>query len=773
MRFNLNWLSPLEFENLSRDIISKKLNLEFKRFKSGKDGGIDLRNKDNGIVCQCKHIRKFSDLKSSLKKEVSKLAEIKDMKKYYLIVSTDLSPANEDEIMEIFGKYITSSEQIISYNEIEQFLEDDENIDILKKNTKLWLTSSKILEIINQKYVDFNVDSLMSYISSNISHFVETDVFRKGYDKLISERLIIISGSPGVGKTINSYMLISKLIATNPELKVKTINGSNYQELINSFHKDDYEVIILDDFLGQSYLEKSDAEIREIILIIEYVRRNSKKYLIINSRLSVLSEAKDVNEKLSNLLIELENSNYLIDMNNISLLEKAEILFNLHYFKKVPSDYFEELKKTEIFEPRYETIINNRNYNTRIIEYCVLNYKKDKISCENYFGYIMENLYNPQAVWKNQFKHFKREEISYLHVMYSLGTSNISRDILKECFEKVIKNRKYDTEFNSFNNITSKLSDSIITQKVSNNKYFINVINPSVNDYIMNDLEDNVTELEKMIDECIYIEQFLNIVNLNPSVLSNVKIDIMNLKSINDDFDNKLLYLLAIYNYCSKDIKPYFHFILEKQDFKKNIVILNIFSNYHLVEFYDLKTYILNIEYIKELFEESYNSLIKKFIKHLDDYINYFAIDIEKYINTFYLELSPIIESKIEETISENIWDKIVETVRLYEDTFEYSITEDGCEVKDMEEIIETVTNKLIPHVAAEIDAEISNYSFNNIKFENLYVEAVNCFERSDIEECIYDAIYNKIHKSKNKENDENYSIKDVFSQEYDLDLTC
>lgn len=70
MIYNLDVLSPLEFEKLSKDIISKKLNLEFKSFKMGKDGEIDLRNKENGIICQCKHIKKFSDLKSILKKEL-------------------------------------------------------------------------------------------------------------------------------------------------------------------------------------------------------------------------------------------------------------------------------------------------------------------------------------------------------------------------------------------------------------------------------------------------------------------------------------------------------------------------------------------------------------------------------------------------------------------------------------------------------------------------------------------------------------------------------
>lgn len=57
-------------KNCQRISFQKKLNLEFKSFKMGKDGEIDLRNKENGIICQCKHIKKFSDLKSILKKEL-------------------------------------------------------------------------------------------------------------------------------------------------------------------------------------------------------------------------------------------------------------------------------------------------------------------------------------------------------------------------------------------------------------------------------------------------------------------------------------------------------------------------------------------------------------------------------------------------------------------------------------------------------------------------------------------------------------------------------
>ena len=95
MKYNLDVLSPLEFEKLSKDIISKKLNLEFKSFKMGKDGGIDLRNKENGIICQCKHIKKFSDLKSILKKELELSCPLKRANSLYFVENKGIALSRE------------------------------------------------------------------------------------------------------------------------------------------------------------------------------------------------------------------------------------------------------------------------------------------------------------------------------------------------------------------------------------------------------------------------------------------------------------------------------------------------------------------------------------------------------------------------------------------------------------------------------------------------------------------------------------------------------
>lgn len=771
MKYNLDVLSPLEFEKLSKDFISKKLSMEFKIFKSGRDGGIDLRNMENGIICQCKHIQKFSDLKSNLKKEVEKLPNINDLKKYYLIVSTKLTPANENTIIEMFDKYITSSEQIISYNEIEQFLDDDKNIDILKKNSKLWLTSYKIIEMFEQKYIDFEISNLLKHITTNMNYFVETGIFKECYKKLNDDRLLIISGSPGVGKTINSNMLVAKMIANNPALKLKTILGSNYKELIQSFNKNDYEVIILDDFLGQSYLEKNNDEINEIISIIEYAKGNPKKYLIINSRLNVLSDVRIKNEKFSRILDMLDNNNYMIDMDNITLLEKAEILFNLHYFNKVPDSFYEELKKDYFWELRYEAIITHNNYNTRIIEYCVLNYKKDNITSDKYFDYIMENLKNPRQVWHKQFLKLTNEEISYLHTMYSINTTNVLSLVLKECYEKVIKKRGFDAEKNNFNNITERLSDNIITQKIVNKNYVMNTINPSVNDYIMNNLKDNLVKLEKMVAECIYIEQFINLVNLDTSLLQNVDIDILNLKSINNEFDNKLLYLIEKYNWCNTNARDYFLNILNNPNSSQSSIILRILSSNKLVDFYELKKYVLDVNYIKKLLNDSDNYYIKNFIEYLDDFIIDSNEDMKGFLNSIYSEFTPIIESKIEDNIYEETRTNIDDIVQSNKKQIEYEMVDDECFVKNLSKMQDVIVYELNQVIENKINDEIDNYLLYKIEFKNINVNVENCYDYSYIEQSIIDYVQSLNNKSgKNDKSCESYSIHDVFSQDYNVE---
>ena len=76
--FNYKNLCDYEFEILCKDIMQKKLGVPFQIFARGRDGGIDITDDtvSKNVVIQVKHYinSKYSDLISSLKKEVSKVA---------------------------------------------------------------------------------------------------------------------------------------------------------------------------------------------------------------------------------------------------------------------------------------------------------------------------------------------------------------------------------------------------------------------------------------------------------------------------------------------------------------------------------------------------------------------------------------------------------------------------------------------------------------------------------------------------------------------------
>ena len=274
-----------------------------------------------------------------------------------------------------------------------------------------------------------------------------------------------------------------------------------------------------------------------------------------------------------------------------------------------------------------------------------------------------------------------------------------------------------------------------------------------------------------MVDECIYIEQFINLVNLNTSLLQNVDIDILKLKSIRNEFDNKLLYLIEKYNWCNNSVKDYFFNVLNNHNSSLSSIILRILSSRKLVDFYELKKYILNVNYIKELLNDSDNYYIKNFIEYLDDFVRDSDEEMTEFLDSIYLEFTPIIESKIEDSIYEDICTDIDDIVQSNEDLIEYEIVDDEYVIKNLSEMQNVIIDELNQVIESRINDEINNYLLYKIDFENINVNLENCYDYSYIEQSIIDDIQSLNNKSNtNGESSESYSIHDIFSQDYNLE---
>ena len=248
--FNLNNLSSYDFELLCRDIMKKKLGLdtELFTFKAGKDGGIDICSSEISnlkVMIQAKHYigSKFSDLKKVMNNEKEKVQNI-NPKNYYLITSLKLSRNDEIEIIEIIGKnFMKDISHIISYEDINRFLDNSKNIDILKKHYKLWFSSTSVFRLIQDRDILFDEEMFMSEIKEETQKFVKTDFYEKALKILNKENLVIITGNPGTGKSILSKMLILNYIKKG--YKVKISNTNNISKIKQSLSSKEEKQLIL------------------------------------------------------------------------------------------------------------------------------------------------------------------------------------------------------------------------------------------------------------------------------------------------------------------------------------------------------------------------------------------------------------------------------------------------------------------------------------------------------------------------------------------------
>jgi hypothetical protein len=115
-------------------------------FTAGRDGGIDLADSTDQpkIIVQVKHYTKsnVSGLIRSLEKEIVKVEELKPTQ-YYVCCSKELSAKKICEINAMFSDYMDSDKNIITLNEIEDFLTDYANKQ-LKMTLKILLQKKLI-----------------------------------------------------------------------------------------------------------------------------------------------------------------------------------------------------------------------------------------------------------------------------------------------------------------------------------------------------------------------------------------------------------------------------------------------------------------------------------------------------------------------------------------------------------------------------------------------------------------------------------------------------
>lgn len=768
--FNLMNLDPLEFEKFCMDFMEKKLNTRFKRFGPGKDDGIDLISLDKKIICQCKRYKDSSKLKSICKNEYKKI-ENQKFESYYLLTTAELGETITKDIFDIFSKYMNDYSNIIGKNDIDDFLSDENNIDVLKKNHKLWLSSSVVLDLYLNRYSDAISKVIINDFEKESKYFVETKAYYKAIDIINSNGTILFVGDPGIGKTITSKMLIRYLLASNKEYRLTTVSNNDLSKLIESVHQnDDPEIIFLDDFLGQTSLSLDDKLINELKNLLKLATIFSNKKVILNSRITILNKAKHEKEEFDKLLDELGIKECLIDVNDISQLDRARILYNLMYYNNVTKKSYQSV----IENRKYNSIINHKSFNTRIIEMCAKNANKRD---DDFYDYLIESLNNPKGIWKSEFERIEVCDVILMYQLYTLGNNYIPIDVIHKSVTNFLCVCNYEIEKYSFEDSINRLSKSLIGVAILGKKKYLSVLNPSINDYIQNYLLDNLAELQKIYDNSLYIEQIEKIVNIYPDILNK---NIPNFEGLlcysqynshigdeNLNIKKKINFILKN-SYCDISIKEYllsFFDIDLGGDYHIKLLL-----NKKIQSFYNLESILNNIDLVSKRCSRSD-------YYYIEDLLNYYS-------NT---EISKdIIESNFNRIYENSIENKLISYGEEYASDIINDTSPDekfkGSEIKDLEVDenyildLELKIEDKLRSKAEELIEDIKDmgYEMENISIDYSSVVESVCVEvilDDDLNEFIKEVASESIgYDYSDMEISNDITVDDIFNQDYDID---
>ncbi|MCQ4936733.1 restriction endonuclease [Anaerotignum propionicum] len=600
---NYGNLNDVEFEYLCQDIMSKKLGVPMRRFASGKDGGIDLADSTHNpkIIVQVKHYIKtdINGLIRSLQKEIDKVKKIKSIQ-YYICCSKELSAKKINEIYTIFLDYMDSDKSVITINEIDEFLTDKENIDVLRKHYKLWISSTNILQDLNNNDIFIDCESLLSSSSKDEKYFVQTDAYNQALRCLSKYKTLFLIGDPGVGKTVTSKMLILYYAAKGYRVRYTT-DVTNLASLKRSLVQDRNakEIILLDDCFGQAYFEMKLSQGTELLSLIRFVNASKNKVLILNSRVTIFQEAR---KKTPEIVSSLENKEFkvqMINMSAISDLEKAKILYNHMYFRTKDEKYFQVIKASK----NYLKIIKHKNYNPRIIEFVSNPNKYKDITESKYFDFIIQSLDNPHMVWNNEYEdRIQIVDRCLLMTLYSLTNTIASYELTEKCFIKRLKNMSgIDSTINQFECSLTRLQESFIKIIDDNGHKKLSMVNPSVNDYLKSKLEGNPLELNNILKSAGTITQYIRL-NANEKISDLFKTgDILELIFESEFEKNRYITEFIVNNSITNisyknNIYYYLEYFENDIAYEEKANILIRLFNKEIFYFYGLDKFLLNLE---------------------------------------------------------------------------------------------------------------------------------------------------------------------------------
>jgi hypothetical protein len=434
----------------------------------------------------------LAGLLRDLGKESVKVQNLKP-KRYVLVTSVPLSPANKDEMVKIIGADVLNVSDIWGQDDLNNRLTQHSEIE--GRHYKLWLASRAVLDRVLHNAVITQSEFKVQSVYKDIPRYVQSDAFPRALEILNRDRIVIVAGPPGVGKTTLANLLLYEHLEKGYQA---VLIQRDIQEGQALFQEGVAQIFYYDDFMGTTFLGDRGSsfnhnEDRTLIDFIAMVRSAQNARLVLTTREHILSQALEKSERMRHS--EIGDHRIVLQMSDYTFGQRAQILYNHLYFSELPVEYQDELLRGEF----YFEIIKHHKYNPRLIEWLSTYRRVKNVAVADYSDFVLSLLNDSAEIWRHAYeKEISDSGRTFLLALFTLnGRTGLT--VLEKAFTALhtVRAERYGFQRRpeDFRIAFRELAGAFV-KLVSEN--LIEVLDPSVLDLlnaVVRDATDNAIDL--------------------------------------------------------------------------------------------------------------------------------------------------------------------------------------------------------------------------------------------------------------------------------------